>query len=479
LKKSNNEIKEPTVSEVVIAITQQDKQLKAVMLQRKAGVFELVWTKSSELEQTSWRRFYQEIAEQIVDEENTAITTGFSSTGVIFYRIELPDVSNNELDTLVKLQAEARLPLPSEQMQVSWRTTKNENGQLDVTIAAARKEILADYASKVGIFKPTKIILNSEGIVETWKRVFSGETGSALILSVEEKDTQVCLAKNGYLSNAVSLDIGANDFSTAQTENAGRFAQDIKSILELFEFSEVNKVPIFVLSDGRAVIEEIVSCLRLAGLKAKAALPRVNKLVTHTALGIDSIYDYRVAIGLALRSFDETTEQLNLFEEIYKRSDGKRKSWWLLPRFASAIATAALLLFVIIFYLLDVATLNAIDSRLNGSAQGTNCNMLMEKQKLVKTVATQRIDLLRLLGEMKAEENNGVMLHHFDFKRGSPITIKGQAQNDDQMFKFQKTLTGKKGITGVRIQNSQENKKDKKVDFTITFHYKKFTKKKG
>ena len=95
MKKSNNETIEPTASEAVIAIMQQDKQLKAVMLQKKAGAFELIWTKSSELEQTSWRRFYQEIAEQIVDEENTTITTGFSSTGVVFYRIELPDVSNN------------------------------------------------------------------------------------------------------------------------------------------------------------------------------------------------------------------------------------------------------------------------------------------------------------------------------------------------------------------------------------------------
>ena len=49
--------KKMTTGPSVIAITQEGDRLKAVMLRKVGGDFELVWTKSSDLDQTSWRQF--------------------------------------------------------------------------------------------------------------------------------------------------------------------------------------------------------------------------------------------------------------------------------------------------------------------------------------------------------------------------------------------------------------------------------------
>ncbi len=65
----------------------------------------------------------------------------------------------------------------------------------------------------------------------------------------------------------------------------------------------------------------------------------------------------------------------------------------------------------------------------------------------------------------------------FDFKKGRPVTISGQAPGTDQLYKFQAALLSKKGITRVIIQNTSPDAKGKKLKFTITFHYKSFTSK--
>ncbi len=69
------------------------------------------------------------------------------------------------------------------------------------------------------------------------------------------------------------------------------------------------------------------------------------------------------------------------------------------------------------------------------------------------------------------------MLDSFDFKKGRPVTISGQAPGTDQLYKFQAALLSKKGITRVIIQNTSPDAKGKKLKFTITFHYKSFTSK--
>lgn len=472
----------------VVAIAQEEDRLKAVMLRKQDTAFEVLWTKSSDAGQADWRPFAAECdlsAERTGVGENRVVVVGFDSTGVVFYRLNVPAVKEEEIAAMVRLQAETRLPLPVEQMGLAWRVGRVKDGQVAVTVAAARKEQLEGFVENVRGFEPAKILLACEGTVKAWRAFFSGSGRKAVVVSIGSRNTQVCLAEGGQLSNAVSLDMGMEDFSAAQasaeqTETAERFAQDMRSILELFGCAEPAKLPVFVLSDGSSVIETTISYLRSAGLNAEAAVAQIQKLKAEAKLGVKDAYEYRVPIGLGLMALDGDAEELNIFERLYNPAgEGEKKRWFYSLRVAGAIAAVMLAVLVIVSYAVDVAKLNAIEKQLRGTESEINCGLLMERQKLIKVVAQQRPDLLGLLSEINSDDNKAIKLDRLDFKKGRPVSISGQADGAEQLYKFQKSLLTKKGITEVMIQNASEDGKTKKLKFTITFHYKNFTRKKG
>ncbi|MCK5175256.1 MAG: hypothetical protein KAR47_17815, partial [Planctomycetes bacterium] len=251
MNNANSNINGTDAGSAVIAITQEQDQLKAVMLRRKHGAFELIRTASVDSAETNLQSFAAEFTGQTEDE---TIVVGYGSAGMVFYRINVPNAKKEELAALVRLQTEASGPLPIEQMEFAWRSGSSDTGQVAITIAAARKEQLQNFAAQVAGIRPEKIMLNCEGIVKAWKTIFSGDNRQGLVLDIGVHSTQVCMVEDGRLGNAASLDMGTKDFSAGQAETAERFAQDMRSILKLFGVDEPAGLPIFVLSDGQTVI---------------------------------------------------------------------------------------------------------------------------------------------------------------------------------------------------------------------------------
>ncbi|HUU19886.1 MAG TPA: PilN domain-containing protein [Sedimentisphaerales bacterium] len=474
------------IQQSVVAIAQEESKLKAIEIREKDGTLEVLWTKSSKETYTDWRAFAAECGLSVEPkaytgaESHKTVVIGFSSAGVAFYRISVPDVGKEETAAIVKLQAESYLPLPAEQMELAWRAGKTQNGQVGVTIAAARKEQLQRFVENVRSLEPGKILLDCEGIVKVWRTFFAGYERNAVVLSSTAQNTQVCLAENGQLSNAVVLDIGMDDFAAGgeeeQTTTCERFVQDMRSVLELFGYAEQTELPVYVLSDGSAAYVSIVSSLRSAGFKARVALPEIKELRLPDEIGLEVIYEYRLAIGLGLMALEAREDELNIFEHLYNPAGKKEKKHWLYsPKIACAIVVVMLVLSVVVSYAIDVASSSAIEKRLSASGSEADINMLMQRQKLIKEVAQQRPDLLDLLGQVTASGNGGIKLESFHFKKGQPVTITGQASTNEQLYKFEKSLQDRKNIKSVKM-NPSRDAKTKKSKFTITFHYKNFTK---
>jgi hypothetical protein len=464
-----------------IAIAQEESGFKAVELRKKGGAFEVLWTKSSERTDMDWRLFAAECGLSI---EPTAhadvggdgiVVVGFNSAAVAFYRIGVPAVGEEETAAIVKLQAETKLPLPAEQMELTWRLGQMRDGQVDVTIAAARREHLQEFVENVRDFEPARILLDCEGIIKAWRAFFSTEEKDAVVVSMATRSTQVCLAEDGRLSNAVVLDMGTEDLAE-QTETTERFVQDMRSVFDLFGYAEPAKLPVFVLSDGGAAYVGIVSSLGSAGLNARVALPDIKKLTAQTELQVQEAYEYRVPIGLALMALEGPTNELNIFERLYNPAKkGQKRHWLYSPKVACAIASVMLVLLIVISYAVDVASPGAIEKRLGASLSDTNMNLLMQRQKLIKTVALQRPDLLDLLSQVSESGDRGIKLESLYFKKGQRITINGQAPGNEQLYRFEKNLQNRNSIKDVKMSSTRDAK-TKKLKFTITFHYKNFTK---
>jgi hypothetical protein len=397
---------------------------------------------------------------------------------VVFYSITVPAVKEGEIAAIVRLQAEARLPLAVEQMEVAWRRHGERDGQVPVTIAAAKKDQLRRFAEEVRVFRPSQILLDSQGIAKVWQTLFSENDETAVVVSVQERSTRICLVEGGRLLNGASLDMGMEDFSAAgksaeHAETAERFAQDMIGVLELFGYTDAAGVGVFVLSDGGKVIEGMVSSLASAGLNARAALPKVEKLKSRAGRGVGDIYEYRVPIGLALTVLEGQVGELNIFERLYEGAEERaKKRWFRSVKATGAVAAAVLLVFLFVFYALDAASYK----RLKMMERSADLEELMDREVLIREIARRRPDILGLLGQINGIESKGVMLDSFSFKMDQPVVITGQADDRGRLHRFEKLLEQSKGVSSVKMTPSQDSKGDK-VKFTISFHYWGFTKK--
>jgi len=325
------------------------------------------------------------------------------------------------------------------------------------------------------------------------------------------KNTQVCLVENERLSNAVILDSGLADFSVSaqapadttepkrdallldsgldgfsvdeetQDETTERFAQDIRSVIDFFGLADDTRLPVLLLSDNSDVYARIVSTLKLAQVCAREATPDVQRLSLPGDAGMACVHEYRVAIGLGLMGLDRSEEALNLFKNVYQPADkAKKKRRFFSPKLALALASVMLLGLLIVSYTLDRKSPQAIKERVEASTAGMNTTLdaLVERQTLIKTVARERPDMLALLKLVSASGEQGIMLHSLNFKKGQKVTITGQVQKDDQLYKFHEKLREHKDLAEVTIMSTGKvSGKGKGITFTITFQYKNFGKK--
>lgn len=486
----------PALVGSAVAIAQEDGKLKAVEIRRREGGFEILWAKSSETGDRELGLFAAECGlvrrssgglpahDTGGADGDKTVVVGYNSAGVAFYRICVPAIKEKEIAAIVRMQAETLLPLPPEQVELAWRAGGVRDNEVTITIAAARRERLQEFVENVRGLEPGKILLDCEGVVAAWRTLFGGnESGKGgVVVSMSARSTQVCLAEDGRLSNAAVLDMGVDDLSAAaeQTETTEGFVQDMRSLLELFGSAEPGELPVFVLSDGGDTIKSIVSSLRSAGLDARAAEPSTEKLGTGGEISAQELYEYRVSIGLALMGLEEGAEELNIFERLYRPSGEEKKRYWIYsPKVAGVVAAVMLVMLVIVSYAMDVAGPGAIEKRVRASVSDADMNLLLERQKLIRTVATERADLLELINYVNSSGGKGILLDSVQFKKGQPVSVTGQADNPDLLYKFQENLLTKKGIKGVEIQTATKDPKGDKFKFTITFHYKNFTTKKG
>ena len=472
-----------------IAIARQDSSFKAVEIRKHDSSVELVWAKTADASGEDWTSFAAECGLSLStgpDKRNDhrKVVVGFGSVRAAFYRIEAPEVGPEETEAIVRMQAETLLPLPADQMEVAWRRGAVRDDSAAITIVAARREALQTFVGQVAAIEPSKIWLDCEGLATAWSAFFSRRETDAVVLSVMAESTQVCLIEQSKLSNAAVLDVGLADFLGSapgapedidlleQTEITERYAQDVQSVLESFGLTETKVLPVYVLSDGNSLYEQVAGSLRASGIGATTVLPRFGRLIAPGGFGAAEVYEYRVPIGLALMALEAPKQAIDVFASVYQPGEKERPRAGLLsPKVSGAIAAAVLALLVIVSYAVDVTN----EKRLHRFQEGAGFKELLEQRALMKTVALHRPDLLELLSEINSGDNAGVTLDSLYFKKGQPVKITGQVRSTEQLYDFHESLLSKKGIKHALIPSTSTDSKTKMITFTITFDWKTFT----
>jgi hypothetical protein len=468
----NNE-NENILEHSVTAIAKSGNQLKAVELNRQGRAIEVIKTKSSKENVIDWQGFASECGLSVTNEHLTeeemaarnAAVVGYDSAGTAFSRVNIPSVEEKEIETMVQLQAESRLPLPVDQMELAWRADVGKSGQLAITIAAARRQLIQNFINKINSFKPANIFLDCEGIVKAWKEIFSGNEQNAVIINADARNTQICLVQKEQLINVVALDMGINDFAEAeadqQTENIERFIQDTRSVVDLFGIEKSVKLLVYILSDGSETYADLASALKGVGLNASVAKPDIKKFDAKNNLKEKDIFEYRLQIGLALMVIDAKGDELNLFRNLYKPFGQEKEAHWLYSlKVSGAIAIASFILFLGVYYAINITKPDRIRSTIEAQELQVNIDELVDQKNLLTAIQRERPDLLTLIsnltyiseetGDRRGPMNNErIQLESFDFKRGKKVTITGQATSNSTLYNYEIQLTKIPGISDV------------------------------
>lgn len=481
--------KSPKTPGSIIAAVRDDTQFKAVELRARDGELEIVWARTASGEDSTWSDFAVECGLATKDEaqarsvrKDVAAVVGLDSTAVAFYRINTPAVSEDETAAIVRMQVESLLPLPPEQIELAWRTRPAADGKMDVTMAAARCDHLERFLDGVRDFRPRHILLSAEGMVQAWQRLFGEDEEQAAVVSVGERHTQICLVQSGRVVHAAVLDIGTRDLacddesdSPARTsEAAERFALDLRTILDSFGWEVSARWPVVVLSNGGDEFEAVAASLNAAGLLARTSTPGTLDMKAPPGFDMDSIYHYRTAVGLALLAMKEPSDRLDLFAGLLQEqpeTSARRAKHSVLV--AAAVAVVMLIVLIAVSYAVDKSR----DSHYKKLLAQTDLGQARQRQELLKVVAQNRPDMLQLLTDINSGSNSGVVLDTLQFKKGQPVSVTGQADSQEQLWTFQKNLRARKGIESPEISNVSQDSKTRKVKFTMTFHYKGYTKK--
>jgi len=465
---------------VVISLFREDDLFKAVAVRKSGNNFQLLWHKKVSAEQMGWNQFCEQIISSIETDQPVPLILGYDSNNVVFYNIEIPPAKGAQVDAIVKMQAERLLPLPIDQMKLAWRLNRWDGNKNAVTIAAARIDELNKFLLTTRFCQPNQIVLDCSALLKSWNVFFASKyaTSKNLLLHVKANKMQVCLFESEHLIRGTSLSYKPEELSSPET--VAMFINDFRDTLDDFGCAAISDVGIYVISEDEMVAENLVAVLSQHQINAEKALPGEQLLDSFKGCSCKLLAEFIVPIGLSLAGFDAETESLNLFEDIYQSPLKKSRTGKSAGQFLklSLVAVVLLVVLVLVCFASDKMKLVQMKKYFNDADPNSNLAQLVEEQRLRKKIAAQKLPIIDLLTKINKDRQDTVLLNNFLFKKGLRSSITCQTKDSTEMAKFAKSLAKQRGISEVRIQSQAFDEKKKQLSFTITFHYRNFTKKK-
>jgi len=480
-------ISELKIGETVVVLAKSETSFKAVEVRAKGGGIECVWAKSGDPTDT-WLAFARQC--ELVTTggipkkrpAKRAVALCMESIGVAFQEFTIPAVGAQETEAMVRMQAETRLPLPIEQMDIAWRTRPGRAGETSVTLAAARKGLLQPVADQLAQIDPTEMVLEAEALVALWKHLCPHPSMDAVLIDVTSRRTLVCNVAEGGLVHATVMDVGWDDVEPSLWPREGLspeapspfevFVQDLRDVLSGYG-SEAGARPVHVSTDSSEQVKLLAQCLEGKGLPVAPLEPDQSRLITHSESDtLDLIFEYRLALGAALAYLDSSAQRLRPFDRYCAAPAQSAKSGRsMTPGAAAVAALIAIAIMLAGLYGIDVVKAQ----RLAELTQDANLKQILQEKAHQKQIARRRLNVPALLQQMGEAEASGIVLDSLHFKEGQAIKVEGRADKEKQLHTFQEGLLGQRGIDKVILTRSSFNKKTKKFEFTLTFHYKTFT----
>ncbi|MBU1132819.1 pilus assembly protein PilM, partial [Patescibacteria group bacterium] len=140
------------------------------------------------------------------------VVLGLNETNVFMRIISLPIMSEKELKSSIKYEAEQYIPIPLDQVNLSYQKVENdpsEKGKMNVQIVAARRDVLEKY---IEILRKARLVPKAiEPETIALGRVL-GDTPEAptgaMILDMGYSNTLIIVCYGGYVRFTRAIPVG-------------------------------------------------------------------------------------------------------------------------------------------------------------------------------------------------------------------------------------------------------------------------------
>lgn len=381
---------------------------------------------------------------------------------------------------MVRMQAETRLPLSADQMGLDWKTIESSDSERTAAVAAMRKN--SPGVNEAVALEPDHIVTEADALVQMWRWGCAQAAPDAIVMSCCEHHTVVCCVRHHQLIHASVLDLGRDDMIPADTVfeamsplNSGpvdQFVQDLQGVVQSYQKALPTCHDVTLLSDGSDPLKAIAETVTQAGLAVHEAIPSETLFTGRMTFGVTDLYAWRVPIGLALCALHQNPAHYELFKD-QCGTPGKKQNGKMRPILSWLAAGVAVCLMIGTLYAVDVRR----HKKLTELTRTPEVAQFQKERAYQNSVSKQRANLLELLNVVTSKEYKGITLDSFTYKRGQPVKIGGRADKPEPWYAYEKAMTSQKGVTQAKRDDLVQDKKEKKVKFGMSFHYKTYTQK--
>lgn len=150
------------------------------------------------------------------------VATGIELERTTLRRMQLPQTSAQNLDRLVRFEAERYIPLPMEAVELDYQAHRDRAAdRIDVVVAAVRKEDASQFDRALAEATGAKTVLDSAGtaVLAAWDGVHGSQAGAVLLIDLSGKSASMVVCESGSLVLARCVSTGVDALREALAED--------------------------------------------------------------------------------------------------------------------------------------------------------------------------------------------------------------------------------------------------------------------
>jgi len=365
--------------------------------------------------------------------------------------IEIPSTNEDEIVSIIGLQAPRYTPLSREEIQVGYiNIGVHKNNYTKVLLAIANRVQLKDQVKlleKAGL-KVNKVIFAPETIAELYgrARVLKRATSPAGIIDIDKKNTNFIISKNGKAMMWRSIPVGKDELNRDPAGAQNKLIDELKKTVESYLSEDIDTPPsVYFFTSNDHFIKDLQPVLQSQlGWDAqvaeyadqmKVSKPILQQLATASDI---SFLDVMSAAAMAQEA------RINLIPEevqLQKSIEEQRNQV-----FQTAIlCIVALVLLAGIFYLKlyfkEAYLKNMIKQYADTRKEVEDLRRIDDKTTLLKGYLESRMSSLDTVFELYKSIPNEVYLTRLTLEENGKVNIQGISESTQaEIFELKKTL---------------------------------------